>query len=115
MATLSAVYDGTLELLGIIELGQTALSADTARMVRAYDQVYADLQKEGLAAWSQLYDVPDEFVPHVEALMAMNATESYHVGQERYQRIVLKSSAAKREIRRLSLPDYESVDEPVDY
>lgn len=115
MATVAKVHDGTMELLGVLELGKTISTTDTARMTRAYDQVFADLKKEGLANWASAGPVEDDIVPHLEALMAINAIDSYYVPTERYNRIVSKSRIAKREMRRLTIPDYESLDEPVDY
>lgn len=115
MATVSAVHDGTMELLGVLALGKTISATDTARMTRAYDQVYDELKEEGLAYWPSAGPVPDKFVSYVEALMAFNACDTYSVSAERYQRIVNKAANSHREIRRLGAPDYESLDEPVDY
>jgi len=115
MATLAKVYDGTLELLGVLSLGKTIQAKDLARMVRAYDQVFAELKDTGLDSWASAGPVPDKFVTHVEALMAYNSADTYSVSNARYQRIASKESRAKREIRRLSITDYESLDEPVDY
>lgn len=115
MATVAQVYDGALELLGILGLGQTISSTDSARMVRAYNQVYADLKAESLASWASDGTVPDEIVPHLEALMALNACDTYYVSEARYQRILRKAGVAKREIRRLTIPDYESLEDPVDF
>lgn len=115
MATVSAVYDGTLELLGVVALGSTPSTKNTARMTRAYNQIFSELKETGLATWASAGTVPDEFVPHLEALMAFNACDTYSVSPARYERIVRKESVARREIRRLSIPDYESLDEPVDF
>jgi len=115
MATVSKVYDGAAEMLGILETGKTLSANDTARMTRAYDQVFDDLKESTLDAWPSSGPVPDRFVPHVEALMAFNASDTYLVPSEILQRIINKSSVAMREIRRLSIPDYESLDKPVDY
>jgi hypothetical protein len=115
MATVAEVYDGTLELLGVLSLGKTISANDSARMARAYNQVYDDLKFSGLDAWASAGPVPDRFVQHVEALMAFNSLDTYSVSQARYQRISNKYNMAKREIRRLSISDYESLDEPVDY
>lgn len=115
MATVAKVYDGTLEMLGVLSLGKTLDPVDEARMVRSYAQVYDDLKIEGLASWASAGEVPNGIVPHMEALMAFNSMDSYYVSDKRYQRITAKSSVAKREIRRLTIPDYESLDEPKDY
>jgi hypothetical protein len=115
MATIAKVHEGTLEMLGVLPLGGTVSATDTARMTRAYDQVYADLKAAGTATWASTDDVPNDAVPHVEALMAFNAADSYYIPDKRYQRILLKVKPAKRELRRLAVPDYESLDEVKDY
>jgi len=99
----------------ILGLDQTISAVVSVRMVRSYDQVFVELKETSLATWATAGPVPDEFVPHVEALMAMNSSETYYVSEARYRRIVARSSIAKGEIRRLSIPDYESLEEPVDY
>ena len=115
MATVAAVHDATMNLLGVLPIGGTIAAKDTTRMTRAYNEVYADLKKESLAIWASAGVVPDDFVPHLTSLMAVNAMDDYAVPAERYQRIVNKSKIAKREMRRLAIPDYESLDNPVDY
>lgn len=115
MATVAAVYDGALEMLGVLSLGQTIGANDSARMARAYNQVFADIKVEGIATWASDGTVPDEMVPHVESLMAENASETYSIPSERLQRIMSKSKVAMREIRRLSTPKYESLDNPKDF
>ncbi len=115
MATLAKVYDGTLELLGVLSLGKAISTNDLARMVRAYDQVFDELKDSGLDSWASSGPIPDKFVTHVEALMAYNSADTYSVSNARYQRIASKEVKARREIRRLSIADHESLDEPVDY
>lgn len=115
MATVAEVYDGTLELLGILPLGGTIKAVDSARMARAYNQVFEDLKIDSLTTWAVADDVPDEAVPHMEALMAYNAMDTYYVNDRRAARIMSKHAIAKRELARLSVADYESTDEPVDY
>lgn len=115
MATVAQVLDGTLRLLGVLELGKTINSTDETRMQEAYDTVFADLKNGGIATWAALGPVPDDMRPHLQSLMAIDAIDDFYVSDSRYQRIVNKSKIAKREMRRLGIPDYESLDEVVDY
>ena len=115
MATVSAVRAGALKLLGVLEVGGTASSADDTHMTQRYNEVYADLRNTGLDYWASAGPVPDEYAPHVEALMAYLSTDDYSVSDRRLQRIMGKASVAKREIMRLGKPPFESLEQPTDY
>ncbi len=119
MATKAEVRDQALELLGVLRIGQSPQDQDKVTIETAYDEVYADLKKDGLATWSSTGSVPAELVPHVAHLVAFARIDVYGVSNERYQRILAKTGEngwiAKREIRRLTTPDYESLEEPTDY
>ena len=47
--------------------------------------------------------------------MAFEAADSFFVSDGRYMRIMAKEKVARRELRRLVQPDFESLEEPVDY
>lgn len=113
--TLDEVKFAALELLGISQEGVAMTSNHSTRMGRSYDKVYAELDNTGMATWVSAGPIPDEVADHVESLMALEASSAFFVNGERYQRIVSKAQIAKREIRRLTIPDYESLDDPVDY
>ena len=114
--TLDEVKFMALELLGISQEGVPMTVNHSTRMGRAYDTVYADLKKsKGLATWVSAGPIPDEVSPHVAALMAFESSDAFYVSEARYARIVGKATMAKPEIRRLTTPDYESMDEPVDF
>lgn len=113
--TIAKVRERTLNLLGNTVIGQGSKSHDDTRIKSAYNEVYADLKEESLAVWSKTGLVPDEVVPHLVALMAFNAVDDFGVSNERYARIVNRSSVAKREIRSLVTPDYESLGNPTDF
>lgn len=115
MASKLTVKDGAGELLGVLPLGGTLDSKASTRLDKAYDEVFADLKKSGLDSWPTGGAFDDSIAPHVEALMAFNAMDTFFVPDARAQRIILRESKALREIRRLSIPDYESLDEVVDY
>jgi len=113
VSTKAEVKTRALELLGIIRVGQGAQSQDDARIASAYTEVYADLKTEGLATWAEAgTSIPDDITPHLVALMAQNGLGSYPVSVDRYTRIINLASIAKREIRTMVAPDYESLEEP---
>lgn len=115
MATVAETRQDALELLGAVEIGQSAESQHDARISAAYNEVYEDLKDEGIATWAVAGTVPNKIKPHLVALMAWNAIDSFGVSDSRYQRISVKASQAKREIRKLVTPRYESQAEPDDY
>ncbi len=115
MATVAIVIDGAAELLGILPVGGVISATNSTRINRSYDRVFADLKKSGLDSWPSAGTIPDDIAPHVEALMAFEAMDTYYVNDTRAQRIILKESKALREIRRLSVPDYESLDKVTDF
>lgn len=115
MATVAEVKKRALQLLGITRVNQSAQSQDDTRIGTAYTEVYEDLKKDSIATWAVAGVIPDEVAPHLVSLMAFNAVDEYGVSKERYSRIVGRASIAKREIRTLVTPDYESLSEPDDF
>lgn len=113
--TLDEVKFDALELLGISQEGVAMTSAHSARMGRAYNKVFAELKNSGIATWIAAGPVPDELSVHVEAMMAFESLDAFYVSPERYDRIVKKALVARPELRRLSIPDYESLEEPRDF
>jgi len=119
VASKAEVKKSTLELLGVIQIGQGAESQHSARIEKAYTQVYSDLKNEGLATWAVAGTIPDDITPHLEALMAFNAMDAFGVSDARAARIINRvgpmGNTAKREIRALVTPDDESLEEPDDF
>ena len=115
MASKAEVVKRTLQLLGVLHMGQSASSENTARINLAYTEVYNDLKKESLAVWAISGPIPDEIDPHLVYLMAFNAVDEFGVSNARYQRIVARIPSSKREIRKLTIPDYESLEEPEEF
>jgi len=113
--TLDEVKFAALELLGISQEGVAMTPNHSTRMGRSYDKVFKELKETGLATWVEAGPVPDDLAGHVEALMAMEAADAFYVPDKRYARILARAKDARRELRRLTVPDYESLDEPVDY
>lgn len=120
MATKAEVRNQALQLLGVLQIGQSAQSQDATELETAYTEVYADLKKDGLATWAEAgSSIPDDVTPHLVSLMALSRTDTYGISDSRYQRIVNRAGnngwLAKREIRRLAQPDYESLEDATDY
>jgi hypothetical protein len=115
MATKAEVRNRAANDLGLLRLNQDLQAQDVTRIESGYDEIYAQLKKEGLATWATTAEVPDELVPHVVALVADNCLSTYGVSVERFNRIKTSSIPAMREIRRLNAPHYPSQDEPTDY
>lgn len=115
MATVAQVRDRAANDLGILRLNQSLQAQDDTRITSAYNEVYADLQNEGLATWTSTGSIPAECVQHVAALVADNCLNTYGVSNDRYQRIKLSVKEAKREIRRLITPEFISPANPSDF
>ena len=115
MADLEAVRKRAGMILGIVSEVDSLRAEDDALFTRIYSEVYDSLDRENLAEWSKLGEIPDEVVPHVAALMAFDATVPKKISGEQFNRILALRNAARPEIRRLMIPDYESLERPVDY
>ena len=119
MATKAEIRDRAAENLGLLPIGQSLASQHVTRIEAGYDEVYDQLKEEGLATWAEANEVPDQLVPWVAGLVALNGTETYPISTARYQRIVAKvgtdGSLGRRAIRRLTTPDHVSLSEPTDY
>lgn len=115
MSTVAAVKQRALELLRVVEVGQSTESQHDTRIGSAYTEVYNDLKEEGIAVWAEAGTIPDNIVPHLVGLMAWNAIDDYGVSDSLYQRISIKASNAKREIRALVTQKHESLSEPDDF
>lgn len=113
--TLDEVKFAALELLGVSQEGVAMTTNHSTRMGRSYDKIYAELDNTGLATWVSAGPIPDELADHIESLMALEASSAFFVNGERFDRIVQKASIARREIKKLTIPDYESLDDPTDY
>src|SRR4051794_14206086 len=112
MATVAEVIDRAGNDLGILRLNQSLQAQDETRISAAYDEVYAQLRKDGLATWASTAAIPAELVPHVVALVADNCLNTYAPSLDRYKRIKAAVQIAMRDIRKFTAPDYVSQSEP---
>jgi hypothetical protein len=115
MADLEAVRKRAGMILGIVSEVDALRAEDDDLLTRIYDEVYDSLDREGLAEWSKLGSVPDSVVPHVAAMMAFDAATLKKTSGEQFNRILALRNVARPEIRRLVIPDYQSVEPIVDY
>ena len=121
MATQQQIRDTAAENLGIVGEGETLPSYETADLDTAYLEVYAILQRDDLAAWSLVDDVPNEFSGAVSMLVAGQRVTKYQVPPERYARIVSEGwgqnndGQAIKTIRRLQAPTKVSVTRMEDF
>lgn len=111
--TKAEIRDRAATDLGRLGLNRSLQDQDKVRIESGYDEVYAQLRKDGLATWPSTGSTPDEIVPHLIALVADNCLNTYGVSIERYNRI--KAAAgfedgdiAKKAIRKLVSQDYVS-------
>ena len=107
------------DFLGILRLGQPLQSQDDTRISDAYDEVYEQLKKDGLATWASTASVPAAIVPHMVALIAQQCQGTYSLSLPR-QALLLQAAGingenAKSEIRKLASQDFSSKDDPVDF
>lgn len=119
MATKAEVRQRVGEDLGLVPIGQDIESQDQIRIDATYDETYARLKKEGLAAWASASEVPDSLVPYFCLLMEQRLLITYSVPESRYLRIMSDAGAdgmlALAGIAKMAYTDYESLDGPADY
>ena len=107
------------DYLGILRLGQSLQPQDDDRISAAYDEVYEQLKKDGLATWASTASVPAAIVPHIVALIAQQCQATYSLSLPR-QALLLQTAGlngenAKNEIRKLASQDFASQNDPVDF
>lgn len=85
------------------------------RLDTAYDQVYDELEQDGLTIWPKAGPIVDRVMAHLAALMAFNCVPSVPVSDERYRMILDKRNIAKPQIRRAVTKNYTSPDDVHDY
>jgi len=115
MATKAEIRDRAANDLGILQLGQVLQSQDKTRIEAGYDEVYAQLKKDGFATWASTASVPNELTPHVAALVADNCSGVYGLSPARFERVKLSAINGDREIRKFATADYVSQEDATDY
>jgi len=110
--TKTEIRNRVLRKLGKLALGQTAEAELADDIEEAYDQVYDTLESEGLVSWAS-DSVPNQFVEHVVSLVAIERAEG--LPTERYQRIAVGASIAKKSIAGLINGTFKNPREYTDY
>lgn len=117
--TAAQIRDRAGNDLGLIRLNGSLQAQDSTRITQGYEEVYADLKKDGLATWASDGSVPDELAPSVIALVCLNCLQTYGVSDKRAARIYAAAGAdgsiAKAKIRELVADEYESMSDPADF
>lgn len=119
MATKAEVRQRVGEDLGLVPVGQALESQDQTRIDATYDETYARIKKNGLAAWASTAEVPDMLVPYFALLMEERLLTSYSIPESRYMRIKTDAGQdgmlAMARISELNAGEYESLDNVRDY
>lgn len=115
MATVAEVKLRALQELGVIRVGQSAQDKDNVQAQDSYDEIYSALKILSLATWTSAGDIPDEVVPHVVALVAINRNVAYGISDKRFARLQALAAGAIPGIRALVNPKYESLADADDF
>lgn len=115
MATKAEIRDRAANKLGILPFNQDLDHENKVRIESAFDEVYAQLKKDGQATWASTGSSPDELTNHVVFLVAENCLDDYSVSDTRYMRIKAGAQVARREIQKLTTSDFASQDDPQDF
>ncbi len=119
MASKAEIRQRVGEDLGLVPIGQALESQDQSRIDATYDELYARLEEEGLAAWASDGDVPARLVPYVCLLMSEKLLTSYSVPESRNVRIKTDAGAdgmvAFAKLSRLIIQNYASLEDNADY
>jgi hypothetical protein len=109
------IRDRAANDLGMLRVGQSLQAQDATRVDQAYAEVFAALKTKGLAPWASTGDVPDEFVPHVVALVADNCLNTYSTSNDRYKRIKNAVAIAMPSIQDFAIQKYTSTSTPENF
>lgn len=109
MAYPSMIRDQAARKLGVLGIGQTLQSEISSDLDRAYLEIYHDLDAKNQAPWEVDGVVPDEYVPHLAALVADRRSVDYKPPVERLTLIKAEAAQAWGEIRELNGSDLTEV------
>lgn len=99
--------------LRLVPIGQALQYQDQVEIEAAYDQLVAELKDKGLLTWTT--SVPDELVPYVRDDVSYRCAQVFPVSEQLFARLQLAATIAMQKLRELTAPDYESLDDPVDF
>lgn len=75
--TKTQIADEALERLGVKPIGQTSNTDENADLQAAYDELYAELEADGLVYWGAAESVPERYVSTIANLMAYTRLHKY--------------------------------------
>ena len=105
MATAVQIRTRAATMLGIHGEGQTLPSAKAEDLDASYKEVYDALEIKDQVTWEFDEDIPDEYAPHITAMVAWGRVINYPADPKRYQLIQFAASKAPLEIKELQASD----------
>lgn len=116
--TKAEIRNRALRKLGVLGKGETPDTATAEDMDAAYDEVYARVEFENLAAWAENASVPDRFVPAMVNLCALARVTEESISDTRLNKLLIETGPdgekCINQIRARSVDEYES-SEPAVY
>ena len=110
--TKSELRDRAAHDLGKIRLDGSLQHQDKVRIEQGYDEVYDELEEEGLATWPIDGPIPNKVVKYVSGLVALNCALTYSLSQERlaaiYEVVGVDGEEGKRMIQSHVIPEQDS-------
>ena len=112
MATKEEIRDRAATVLGILGEGETLPSYESNDLDESYKEVHAQLTVKSMAPWDFDEDIPDEYTPHVVALVAKGRVNDYPTSDARLIRVLRAAKDALLEIKELNTSDVYSTPQP---
>jgi hypothetical protein len=109
MATAAQIRNRAATKLGLLGVGQTLPSYITSDLDTAYAEVYAQLDAKSLVDWDDDESIPDEYSPHLVALVARARITDYMPPPNRLGVIIAEAAVALPELRELQSNNVYSV------
>ena len=104
--TIDQVATEALERMGVTPVGTTPVTAHTTDMTRAYDELFLELQQDGLTTWASDAAVPSEYISVLADLMGLSRAQKFGTSAEKLNLIIahvgVDGEKGKNKIRRLN-------------
>ena len=104
--TKTEVVTETLERMGATAIGATPATADSTDLGNAYDEVYFELEADGLTTWAFDASVPQKYVDILSDMMGIRRASKYGVPEEKLRMMIANVGAdgerGKGKIRRFT-------------
>lgn len=114
MATAVEIRERAARRLALTGQGSTTPSYHAVQLDQAYVEIYAQLSAKNVAVWDFADDVPDEYAPHVVAMVAYSRVSDYPIHPERLRILAVDQIRAIPEMRELTSSDVYT-QQQVDY